>query len=152
VIERLEQVKGVGPITALPRMKVKAVSGLADPGLVAPIPRRLPEEPHDALSASRPHREESDECQVQPCDPLCRPDSGPVCYTRRLTWAQLLVRVFAIDVLQCPKCRWRLRRIAVITDGEVNRKVLSALGLATDSPAPHPAKASDEAFGEVAIG
>jgi hypothetical protein len=38
----------------------------------------------------------------------------------------------------------------VITDGEVIRKLLAAVGLATDSPAPHPVKAFDKAFGEVA--
>jgi hypothetical protein len=99
-----------------------------------------------------PQREEKGDGSVRPCDPPCLPASGPVCYGQRLTWAQLLGRVFAIDVLACPECGGRLPRIAAITDGEVIRKILSAVGIATDSPAPHPAKASDEAFGEVAIG
>lgn len=57
-----------------------------------------------------------------------------------------------IDVLDCPRCGGRLQRIGWITNGEVIRKILSAVGLATDSPAPHPTKAFEEAFGEVGAG
>jgi hypothetical protein len=53
-----------------------------------------------------------------------------------------------VDVLECEKCGGRLRIIASITDGGVIRKILSAVGLATDSPAPYPAKGFEEAFGD----
>ena len=38
---------------------------------------------------------------------------------RRLSWAELMERVFAADVLECPRCRGRRRVISVITDPAV---------------------------------
>jgi hypothetical protein len=43
---------------------------------------------------------------------------------RRLTWAELLKRVFAIDVLECPSCGGRRELIALISDGPLVRKIL----------------------------
>lgn len=37
---------------------------------------------------------------------------------RRLDWATLLMRVFAIDVLECPKCQGRMRVLALISEPE----------------------------------
>ena len=39
----------------------------------------------------------------------------------RVDWASLPRRSFSVDVLQCPKCRGRLRVIAVITEREPSR-------------------------------
>jgi len=44
--------------------------------------------------------------------------------TRRLRWADLLRRVFAVDVLTCPDCGGARRLIAMITDGLVVRRIL----------------------------
>jgi hypothetical protein len=45
----------------------------------------------------------------------------------RMTWAQLLRRVFEIDVLQCDRCHARMQRIAVITDAEVIRRMRDSM-------------------------
>ncbi len=50
-------------------------------------------------------------------------------------WAELMARVFAVDVLACPKCNSRMQRIAVITEPRVIRDFLASVGLANDSPA-----------------
>jgi len=47
----------------------------------------------------------------------------------RSTWAELLRRVFAIDVLTCPRCGGARRLIAMLTEGSVVRRIL-------DSPRP----------------
>jgi hypothetical protein len=87
-----------------------------------------------------------------------------------MTWASLLERTFAIDILSSPECGGRLRLIATITDtpargfhppqgsgGRVRRaghavitKILDTsagslwsaghLGLPTEAPAPRPAQ------------
>ena len=44
--------------------------------------------------------------------------------TAPLTWAQRLKRVFAIDVLACPRCGGRLRLIADVTEPTVIQKIL----------------------------
>jgi hypothetical protein len=48
---------------------------------------------------------------------------------RRLTWAHLMKRAFASDVLTCPRCGGEMRLIAVIEDPAVIEKVLTHLGL-----------------------
>jgi len=67
-----------------------------------------------------------------------------------MTWASLLERTFAIDVLACPECGGRLRLIATITDtpargfrragSSVIDKILTHLGLPTEPPAPMPVR------------
>ena len=54
--------------------------------------------------------------------------------SRRLPWAELLQRVFAIDVLECPHCGTRRKLIAMISDGLVLRKILDHLGLPSEPP------------------
>lgn len=64
--------------------------------------------------------------------------------TRRATWAELLQRVFAIDVLTCPHCGGKRKLIALITEGLVVRKILAHLSLPTEPPALAPARAPPE--------
>lgn len=59
---------------------------------------------------------------------------------RRLDWAQLLRRVFAVDVTQCPRCPGRLRVIAFITYGPLVATILAHLGLPTQWPSTAPAR------------
>jgi len=49
-------------------------------------------------------------------------------------------RVFSIDVLHCTHCGGSAKLIAFITDPPVIRRILSHLGLPTDSPAVAPAR------------
>src|SRR6516164_1200471 len=59
----------------------------------------------------------------------------------RWSWARLLQRVFALDMARCPLChQGTLRLIAVITQGEVIRKILRHLKLAADPPPLTPAR------------
>jgi hypothetical protein len=52
----------------------------------------------------------------------------------RLDWASLLRRSFSVDVLRCPKCRGRLRVIAVITEQEPVTRILAHVGMSTGPP------------------
>ena len=51
---------------------------------------------------------------------------------RRLGWAALLARVFAVDVTLCPSCGGRLRLVAVLSDPASIGRYLSGVGLAAD--------------------
>jgi hypothetical protein len=64
--------------------------------------------------------------------------------TRRLRWAELLRRVFAVDVLTCPHCGGARRLIAMITDGLVVRRILDHLELPSSAPVIAPARAPPE--------
>jgi hypothetical protein len=58
--------------------------------------------------------------------------------------AELLKRVFEIDVLTCPFCGGKRRLIALITDGKVVRAILVHLGLPTTAPVLAPARSLPE--------
>ena len=47
--------------------------------------------------------------------------------TKDILWAQLLKRVFEIDVLQCPFCKGRRKLIAFITETPVIRVLSGSL-------------------------
>jgi hypothetical protein len=53
---------------------------------------------------------------------------------RRLSWSKLLARVFAVDVLNCPRCGATMRLMATIHAPEAVRKILGCLGLASRPP------------------
>jgi len=62
----------------------------------------------------------------------------------RSKWAELLQRVFEIDALRCPYCGGKRKLIALLTDGQVVRKILAHLGLDTEPPRLAPARAPPE--------
>ena len=55
-------------------------------------------------------------------------------------WAELMRRTFGIDVLACPRCRGRLRIVALIDQASVIQRILRHFGLPTDVPEPRPAR------------
>jgi len=74
-----------------------------------------------------------------PPDSLPKPagpgSPSPGLRARRLSWAQLLRRVFRIDVQTCPRCGGTRRIIAAITDPNIADKILNAIGQARPPPA-----------------
>ena len=58
---------------------------------------------------------------------------------RAWSWAALMHRAFAIDVLACPHCGGRLRLIGTLHDPAVIRKILAHLEIAPSGPSPGPA-------------
>jgi hypothetical protein len=64
----------------------------------------------------------------------------------RWSWARLLKRVFALEMVRCPCCqRGALRIIAAITHSEVMRKILQPLQLSADPPPIAPARVRQDA-------
>ena len=66
-------------------------------------------------------------------------DAGVKPTPRAWSWAALMHRAFAIDVLACPRCGGRLRLIAPLHDPAVIRKILAHVGIAPSGPSPGPA-------------
>jgi len=62
---------------------------------------------------------------------------------RRHPWADLMQRVFQIDVLCCPSCGGKMRILAAITDPDVARSILQCLSLPARAPPNSPAAISE---------
>jgi hypothetical protein len=71
-------------------------------------------------------------------------DEGAGAAARRrngwVRWADLLRRVFEIDVSHCARCGGWLRFVAAIADADVVRRILGHLGLPTSIAPPLPAR------------
>jgi hypothetical protein len=66
---------------------------------------------------------------------------APAASTRaRMSWAQLLKRVFAINLTTCPQCGGPLTLLATIEEPAVIVKILTHLGLPTRAPPRAPAR------------
>ena len=72
----------------------------------------------------------------------------PSSYSTSYSWAELLRRVFSVDVLTCPACGSRRRLIALISDPPIVRKILRHLGLTAEPPTLAPPRSPPQmAFG-----
>jgi hypothetical protein len=69
-------------------------------------------------------------------------DAPPAAYVRPtyVAWADVLRRVFALDILACPDCGGRLRLLATIEDRAVVDQILTHLGLPAALPQPSAAR------------
>jgi len=56
------------------------------------------------------------------------------------TWAELLQRVFLIEILTCPHCQGPRRLLAAVFDPEAIERILRCLGLPTEAPEIAPAR------------
>jgi hypothetical protein len=65
--------------------------------------------------------------------------------SRNYSWAQLMTRIFGVDVLACPRCGARMRILAAIHPPDAIRKILVCLGLPSRSPPIAPAIANPDA-------
>jgi len=59
---------------------------------------------------------------------------------KNYSWAQLMMRVFELDVLFCPRCGGRMRVMCPINPPLAIEKILGCLGLPTRAPPIAPAK------------
>ncbi len=71
--------------------------------------------------------------EVAPGDPVSLRE-------RRLTWAELMMRVFREDVLRCKKCGGRAAVISAIAQPKVVEAILTCLGLAVRARPITPAR------------
>ena len=66
--------------------------------------------------------------------------SPPRARRKVFSWAELLRRVFAIDVLVCGRCGGSMQLVACLSDPNVVAKILAHLGLPTSPPPLSPAR------------
>ena len=70
----------------------------------------------------------------RPAPGLGEPEADPCAKAQRQSWAELLQRTFAVDVLRCPTCGGRRHRVTTLTDPLVARRILEHLRLRAEPP------------------
>jgi hypothetical protein len=111
------------------------------PETMPPSPRCAFSEHHRVMRMAHvfPHCVRSS-CPIEA--ETAKPDQHP----RNYSWAELLHRVFAIDVLACPECGGRMRMLSAVHSPGAIRAILECLGLPARSPPVSPADADDSLF------
>ncbi len=128
-------------------------AGAASSAPPVPPPAPPPDPVATAPSASSPPsvtEPPTRSCAVPPTAavPACsRPSPAAERARRAWAWADLMRRVFAIDVLACAACGGRLRFLATIEDPPIVSKILAHLGLPTEGPVVTPARPPPEPDG-----
>ena len=72
----------------------------------------------------------TDDAQKSAAEPSSRP--------RRLGWANLLARVFAVDITTCSKCGGKMCVVDVVTDPDDIARILHGARAPPRPPRPHP--------------
>ena len=68
------------------------------------------------------------------------PPPGSRRHGRNYTWAELMKRVWFLDVLECPRCLGRMKIVAAIHSPDAIGKILDCLGLPSRAPPVAPAR------------
>ena len=90
-------------------------------------------------SSGHPDSDPTTHCQTERASSTALPQAWPP-RPRRLSWGELLQRVFAVDAFACPRCGSRLRLLAAIESPEAIRAILECLNLPSRAPPLAPAQ------------
>ena len=112
-------------------------SGPRQPPAPGDVPSNPPRAGNTASSATAPGSPPDE----SPAGSTHARRTGPPGSPRRFPWAELMRRVFAVDVLECPPpCGGRLRILVAIHDRDVVRAILDCLDLPSRAPPVLPAR------------
>ena len=80
------------------------------------------------------------------CPERKQPSEKSGCRPRNYSWAELMRRVWELDVLECPRCKGRMRILCAIHPPEAIPKILEWLGLPTRPPPLAPAVPGEDSL------
>jgi hypothetical protein len=134
IFEPLELIEKLAALVPAPRFNLVRYSGVLAPS-AAWRPLVIPAEPADDFNShpgcmAKKHFTSDTEKSHNKVG--CRP--------RRYAWAELLKRVFSVDVLECDRCGGRMRILCAINPPDAIRKILDCLGLPSKPPPISPAE------------
>ena len=137
VMEPFELLEKLAALVPFPKTHLVRYSGLFAPAakwraLVVPV---LSSAESAASCVMCPAAESIDRNEKRP-----EPAETATGHERNYSWAELMKRVWAIDVLACPRCQGRMRLLAVIHSPESIRKILECLGLPSRAPPSPPCR------------
>ena len=141
LFEPLELIEKLAALVPPPRFNLVRYHGVLAPAAhfrahVVPNGARLPT-PDPPENPEDPAESTTTEVSRRDREPPCPFPSRP----RNYSWAELMRRVFEIDVLECPRCAARpMRILAAIHPPETTTVILECLGLPTRAPPLIPAR------------
>jgi hypothetical protein len=128
VMDRIELLEKLAALVPRPRYHV-----IHYYGVLAPAAKWRPQIVPDAESKSCAHIPQEE----------ARPQRK-----RNYTWAQLMARTFALDVLECPRCQGRMKIVTAIESPEIAGKILDSLGISCRPPPVAPARHRTDTLGD----
>ena len=143
IYEPLELMARLAALVHPPRFNITRYYGIFAPA-ASLRPRVIPEAEH-----SSPPRHPG--CQSgfeAPATNPAKPKKKRGCQPRNYSWAELMSRVFELDVLACPRCGGRMRILAAIDSPDAIQKILTCLGLPTRDPPIAPAISDPDVVNE----
>jgi hypothetical protein len=136
VFEPVEFIAKLAALIPAPRVHLVRYHGVLAPG--APGRARIVPPPDDAEETATPCAQKHS--SADPLVPKAASSTQTNLATtksvneRYYTWAELMRRVFAFDVLECPRCQGPMKILAPIHPPDTTRKILQCLGLPARSP------------------
>ena len=135
IFEPLELIEKLAALVPPPRFNLVRYSGVLAPSsawrpLVIPAAPADDFNTHPGCSAKK----RFDSAKGEPRK------NGSGWRPRRYAWAELLKRVFSVDVLACDRCGARMRILCAIHPPDAIRKILDCLGLPSKPPPISPAE------------
>jgi hypothetical protein len=134
IFEPLELVEKVAALVPFPKVNLVRYHGLLAPA-AAFRPQITPESKPEAPTVHPGCRAKK---QASTAD-AAHGNENPKCRPRNYPWAELLRRIFSVDVLACDRCGSRMRILAAINPPDAIRKILVCLGLPSRPPPISPA-------------
>jgi hypothetical protein len=110
--------------------------------VLVPPPKRHLTRYHGVFA---PHHRWRSAVVPSPAAGACEGDAARL-IRRRLDWAALMKRVFAIDVFVCDSCGGAMRILAVLPDGDGCHAILDHLGHMLAPPTPCALAPPDDPF------
>ena len=142
VLDPLNLIERLAALIPAPRKKLVSYHGVFAPAF--PLRHTVVPPPPEA-AVSQPQVEHTDQrrtCSHPAPATTTTPDTTPLPVKPRpkprprYPWAELLRRVYLVDVLTCPHCKRSRRLLAFITDPDAIASILRHLGLVAPARPP----------------
>jgi hypothetical protein len=131
IFEPIELVEKLAALVPPPRFNLIRYYGVLAPA--AAFRSLVIPESESPTDSPPPHASCPAKPGIVPIDTANAREKGR-CRPRNYSWAQLMRRVFSLDVLECPRCGGRMRILCAIHPPEAIRKILECLGLPSRAP------------------
>jgi hypothetical protein len=147
VFQPLELLEKLAALIPPPRFNLVRYHGVLGPAarsrhqIVPPAPSHPDSPPHPGCCALQPAGTSQHPRPRRGCPHTRRPPRAPA-RPRNYSWAELMRRVWRLDVLQCPRCLGTMRILAAVHPPQAVRAILDCLGLPSRPPPVAPAAES----------